>query len=163
MLNRLQAYRSVWGLKSNTNKTKIMIFEKGRKTSIDLFYDDTLLEVVANFKYLGTMFYTNDSWSRIQKCLADYGSFALHKLMKLFQKITLSDNGKFTLFDCLVGSVLSYFNEVWGFHKAPDVERVRTRFCRNLLGVKKSTNLSALYCELGRKPLAAFRNIRIIR
>ena len=31
----------------------------GRKTSIDFFYDDTLLEVVDNFKYLGTMFYKN--------------------------------------------------------------------------------------------------------
>ena len=49
MLNRLQAYSSVWGLKVNTDKTKILIFEKGRKTSIDFFYDDTLLEVVDNF------------------------------------------------------------------------------------------------------------------
>ena len=140
-----------------------MIFEKGRKTSIDLFYNDTLLEVVDSFKYLGTMFYKNGSWNRTQKCLADYASFALHNLNKLFQNITLTDNEKFKLFDCLVGSVLSYSSEVWGFHKAPDVERVHTRFCRNLLGVKKSTNLSALYCELGRKPLALLRKLRIIR
>ena len=34
---------------------------------------------------------------------------------------------------------------------------------RSLLGVKKSTNLSALYCELGRKPLIVFRKIRILK
>ena len=85
MLNRLHTYSTVWDLKVNTDKTKIMIFEKGRKTSIDIFYNDTLLEVVDNFKYLGTMFYKNGSWNRTQKCLADYGSFALHNLSKLFQ------------------------------------------------------------------------------
>ena len=50
-----------------------------------------------------------------------------------------------------------------GFHKAPDVERIHTRFCRTLLGVKTSTHLSAPYCELGRKPLAVFRKLGIIR
>ena len=163
MLNRWHAYSTLWDLKVNTEKTKIMIFEKGRKTSIDVIYDNTLLEVVDSFKYLGTMFYKNGNWNRTQKCLSDYGSFALHNLNRLFQSITLSHNEKFKLFDCLVGSVLSYSSEVWGFHKAPDVERIHTRFCRTLLGVKKSTNLSALYCELGRKPLAVFRKLRIIR
>ena len=163
ILNRLHAYSTLWDLKVNTEETKIMIFEKGRKTSIDIFCDNTLLEVVDSFKYLGTMFYKNGNWNRTQKCLSDYGSFALHNLNRLFQSITLSVKEKFKLFDCLVGSVLSYSSEVWGFHKAPDVERIHTRFCRTLLGVKKSTHLSALYCELGRKPLAVFRKLGIIR
>ena len=59
--------------------------------------------------------------------------------------------------------MLSYSSEVWGFHKAPDVERIHTRFCRTLLGDKKSTHLSALYCELGKKPLAVFRKLGNIR
>ena len=163
MLDKLYEYSCVWDLKVNTEKTKIMIFEKGRKTTADIFYNNTLLEVVDNFKYLGAMFYKNGSWNRTQKCLSEYGAFALHNLNRLFQNITLSNNEKFKLFDSLVGSVLSYACEVWGFHGAPDVERIHTRFCRSLLGVKKSTNLSALYSELGRKPLLAFRKLRIIR
>ena len=71
--------------------------------------------------------------------------------LQFFQSITLSDNEKFKLFDYLVGSVLSYSSEVWLFQKAPDVERIHTLFCMNLLGGKKSTHLSALYCELRRK------------
>ena len=124
MLNRLHTYSSIWGLKVNTEKTKIMIFEKGPKTYIDIFYNDILLEVVNSFKYLGIMFFKNGSWNRTQKYIADYALFALHKLNKLFQNITLPDSEKFKLFDCLVGSVLSYSSEVWGFHKAPDTERV---------------------------------------
>ena len=40
---------------------------------------------------------------------------------------------------------------------------MHTRFCRSLLGVKKSTNLSALYSELGRKPLLVFRKISLLK
>ena len=32
----------------------------------------------------------------------------------------------FQLFDTLVGSVLSYACEVWGFHDAPDIERTHS-------------------------------------
>ena len=46
MLNRLHTYSTVWDLKVNTKRTKIMIFEKGRKTSIDIFYNNTLLIIV---------------------------------------------------------------------------------------------------------------------
>ena len=88
--------------------------------------------------------------------LSEYGSFELHSLNRLFQNITLSYEEKFKLFDCLASSVLNYAAEVWGFHKGLDVERFHTRFCRSLLGVKKSTNLSALYSELGRKPITCF-------
>ena len=163
MLNKLYDYSTIWDIKVNTDKTKIMIFEKGRKSNVAIYYHDILLETVENFKYLGVMFYRNGSWNRTQKCLSDYGSFALHNLNRLFQNITLSYHEKFKLFDCLVGSVLSYAAEVWGFHKSPDIERLHTKFCRSLLGVKKSTNLSALYSELGRKSLIIFRKIRILR
>ena len=36
------------------------------------------------------------------------------------------------------------------------------RFCRSILGVKRSTNLSALYMELDRKPLIVFRQLRML-
>lgn len=163
MLNKLYEYSSTWDLKVNIEKTKIMIFEKGRKTDVEIYYNNSKLEVVECFKYLGIMFYKNGSWNRTQKCLSEYSSFALHNLNRLFQNITLSNQEKFKLFDCLVGSVLGYASEVWGFHGGPNVERIHTQFCRSLLGVKKSTNLSALYSELGRKPLIIFRKLRIIR
>ena len=75
----------------------------------------------------------------------------------------LNVNEKFKLFDCLVSSVLGYAGEVWGFHGAPDFERLDKQFCRSILGVKKSTNLAALYSELGRKPLIVLRKLRILK
>ena len=85
MLNKLHEYSALWKLRVNTDKTKIMIFEKGRKTNIDIFYNNTLLEVVDNFKYLGTMFYKNGSWNRMQKSLSDYGAFVFHNLTDCFK------------------------------------------------------------------------------
>ena len=164
MLNKLHSYSNEWGLKINTDKTKIMIFEKGFPSEdVHIYYNDIELEVVDSLKYLGIMFYKNGSWNRTQKCLAEYGSFALYNLYKLFQDMHLNVNEKFKLFDCLVSSVLGYAGEVWGFHGAPDIERLHKQFCRSILGVKKSTNLAALYSELGRKPLIVLRKLRILK
>ena len=87
----------------------------------------------------------------------------MHNLNRLFQDITLSNNEKFKLLDCLVGPVLSYACEIWGFNGAPNVECNHKRFCKSLLAVKKSTNLAAIYSKLGRKPLLSFRKIRILK
>ena len=66
------------GLKINTDKNKIMTFEKGRRTEVHIHYNNIDLEVVDSFKYLDIMFYKNGSWNRTQNCLAEYGSFDLY-------------------------------------------------------------------------------------
>jgi len=58
---------------------------------------------------------------------------------------------------------LNFSAEIWGYHKGPDVEIVHTKFCRKLLGVKKSTNVNALYGELGRTPMFVQRKLIMIK
>ena len=58
---------------------------------------------------------------------------------------------------------MSYSSEIWGYHQGSDIKRVHTRYLRYLLGVKRSTNLSALYSELGRKPLIIYRQLRMLK
>ena len=48
---------------------------------------------------------------------------------------------------------------MWGHHEGPHIELVHTKFCRNSLGVRKSTSLDALYRELGRYPLKIIKKI----
>lgn len=161
--NHRNVYSLSWDLCVNTEKTKIMVFENGRKTIKTFKYGTEELEVVDSFKYLGVTFYKNGNWNRTQKYIAEHGSYALHNLYRILVNIRLNIPEKFKLFDSLVGSVLSYASEVWGYHQGGDIERVHTKFCRNILGVKRSTNLSALYSELGRKPLIILRQIRMIK
>ena len=163
MLNDIDLYCTTWGLKINTRKTKIMIFEKGRHTSFNFYLNGTKLDIVTSFKYLGIHFFKNGNWYRTQQRLADHASYALHNLFSLFNQIELPTSEKCRLFDTLVGSILNYGSEIWGLNEAKDVERIHTKFCRWVLGVKKSTNLTGLYGELGRVPLIINRKVNILK
>ena len=137
MLDNLELYCNEWGLKINTNKTKIMIFEKGRHTTYNFTLYDTVLNVEESFKYLGIHFYNNGHWNRTQKRLAQHASFALHNLFIVFNQIELTSIDKCKLFDSLVGSILNYSAEVWGHYESKDVELIHCKFLRKVLNVKK--------------------------
>ena len=54
MLNDIEAYYNRWGLTINTDKTAILICEKGFRYSNHLFTQyGSKLEIVTQFKYLG--------------------------------------------------------------------------------------------------------------
>ena len=67
------------------------------------------------------------------------------------------------LFDCYITSILCYASEVWGCIKGKAVERVHVDFCKRLLGIKRLTNNSMMYAELGRVPLRANKLFNMIR
>lgn len=67
------------------------------------------------------------------------------------------------LFDAFVGATLNYGCEIWGFSKATEIERVHLKFCKFVLGVKRSTTNMGVYGELGRYPLYIERYVRIIK
>ena len=163
MLYDIETYCTQWGLKINTKKTKAMIFEKGRHSHFDFYLNNTKLELVTSFKYLGIHFFKNGNWYRTHKLLAQHASFALHNLFSLFGELELPVSEKCKMFDILVGSILGYGAEVLGIHEAKDIEILHTKFCRWVLNVRKSTNLSGLYGELGRVPLLIYRKISMIR
>ena len=107
MLNDIQEYCNTWHLTINTNKTKIMVFERGRHTHPKISLNGTELEVVSSFKYLGVELFKNGNWSRTQKHISQHASYALFRLYNLFNQITLTIHEKLKLFDSLVGSILN--------------------------------------------------------
>ena len=80
-----------------------------------------------------------------------------------FKHIELPTTQKLHLFDTLVFPILNYSSEICGMHAASDIELVHTKFLRSILGVKKSTNLYALYGGLGRTPFSTSRKIKMIK
>ena len=56
LLCDIETYCMTWGLKINTTKTKIMIFERGRPTHFNFILNNAIIEVVESFKYLGIHF-----------------------------------------------------------------------------------------------------------
>ena len=59
LLNDIENYCQFWDLKINTDKTKAMNFEKGRRTHYDFYINNTALELVDSFKYLGITLFKN--------------------------------------------------------------------------------------------------------
>ena len=162
ILNDLERYCALWGLKIIVKKTKAMIFEKGSHTSYDFYINNTKLDLVSSFKYLGMHFFKNGNWYRVQKRIASHASYALHNLFGLFKQIELPISEKCKLFDTFVGSILNYGGEILGLNEAKDIELIHSKFYRWILHVRKSTNLTGLYGELGRVPFIIQRKIRMI-
>jgi len=71
----------------------------------------------------------------------------MHRLFSIFNNYEFSMKQKCKLFDSLVSSILNYSSEIWGNHKAPDIEVLHCKFLRRLLYVNKSTNTIGLYGE----------------
>ena len=165
LLNSLSVYCKKWALDVNIYKTKIMIFCKGRqpKQLPEFVYDCSKIDIVSSFCYLGVDFYNNGRCNVMQKKISERGFRSLYKLFNIFDNINVDIVHKNMLFDCYVGSVLSYASEVWGFHKAPDIERVHLKYCKYVLSVKKTTPSVAVYGELGELPLLVKRKERILK
>jgi hypothetical protein len=163
MLNDIENYCNIWNMKINVNKTKIMIFENGRHTNYNFFIYNSPIEIVSSFKYLGIHLFKNGNWNRTQRRIAQHASFALHNLFITCNQLDFKSSQKMKLFDLLVSPTLNYSAEVWGSHPAPDVEIVHKKFCRKILGVKKSSNVDTLYGELNRYPMSIQRKLIMIK
>lgn len=127
------------------------------------FYKCEQIEVVNSFCYLGLLLNYNGKFHVTQKQLSLQCMKALFALKRKCCNMTLNFNSLLSLFDTYVGSIAYYGCEVWGFHSAPDLEKIHLNYCKNILNVKRCTSNSVIYCELGRMPLQCIRKIRIVR
>ena len=67
------------------------------------------------------------------------------------------------LYNTLIEPILNYGPEIWRYHKAPEIESIPSICCRNLLCVKRSTNLEAMYGELGCLPMNIRRQLSMTK
>jgi len=68
----------------------IMIFEKRGNTQFNFIYDNKILDIVNNFKYLGVKLFKNGKWFQTQKSIAQRSLAALHNLFIVFNQIDLT-------------------------------------------------------------------------
>ena len=143
LMDNLHEYCCKWNISVNITKTKSMVFKSGnRRENLNLQYDGSPLETVNAFTYLGMTLSSNGNFYQAQKALAEQATKALFSLNNLFDKIDLSISEKIKLFDSMILPILNYASEIWGFHPAPDIERVHLKFLKQILKVK-----SQLYTE----------------
>jgi hypothetical protein len=165
-LDMLCVYCNKWKLKVNTAKTKVMIFKKGGRLqeNLNFYFNDSIVEIVNKFSYLGIVLTTGGSFMEAQDTLAGQALKAIYKMDKYLYKFTdISVKHKVELFDKLILPILNYGSEIWGFNQGKSVERIHMHFCKRILGVKKNTQNDFIYGELGRMPLQNMRYYNIIK
>ena len=167
MLDSLNNYCNDWNLTVNVQKTNIIVFRNGGviRENESWIYQNEHIEIVNQFSYnyLGMIFNYNGKFIITQKHVADQGRKALFAINSVLKHCNFNVKTKCAVFDTYINSILSCGSEVWGFHKAPDIEKIHLTYLKTILGVKKSCSNSLVYFELGRFPLYITRKLKIIK
>ena len=171
-IDMLHQYCQNWCLTVNTNKTKVLIFNKaGKYISHDFIFNNVKLECVNKYKYLGIHFCASGSFSFTQDELYKKALKAYFKLSKDFLSLHPSVKTSTHVFDHTIKPILLYGCEIWGmfnplsskfrndiisfdqiYSKCP-AEKLHQKFCKYILGVHSKTTNIAVLSELGRFPL----------
>ena len=164
MLNEFSTYCKKWKLKINVQKTKILIFSKGRiPKNLKFHIDNNEIEIVKDYKYLGIFFARSGSFLTTRKYLQEKATKAMYGLLQKCRKHKLSIECQLDMFDKTILPILLYGSEIWGFENIDIIERVHLRFCKLILYLKQSTPNFMVYGELGRYPISVIMKVRMIR
>ena len=152
-LNIYCSYCETWKLHINYTKTKIIIFSKGEAIRYVFTMNSNDIEIVNEYKYLGVLFSSNNSFTTTKKHIAEQGSRAMYSLLRKARNMHLPIDLQIELFNKLVKPVLLYGCEVWGFGNVEVIERVRLKFIKIILNLKRCTPNHIVYGEVGVYPL----------
>ena len=168
-LNQISDYFKQWKLTVNTDKTKIVIFNKsGHKIKRYKFsYQSTrnIIEIVESYQYLGLIFSSNGNFNRALSTLRDKGRKACYALNKKIPNCNVKIGIK--LFKIIILPILTYGCEVWGpnylnnlkennLHHICDkldVEKTHLKYMKYLLGVNSKSVNDGVRGELGEFPI----------
>ena len=161
ILKEYSSYCENWGLKINVDKSKIMIFGRS-KTGIKFYINNSEMEIVKQFRYLGITFSKNRRFLKTIEDNASKGKRAMYAMLAKTKHLGLSISCKVHLFKTMVIPILIYGCEVWGFENCEILESVQNLFCRLVLKLNKKTPRTCLLSETGLKPLSITINSRMV-
>ena len=159
-LHALERYSKANKLTVNTKKTQCMVFNKtGRLLKNHKFtYNNTILECVREYKYLGFLVTPSGEITSGLKDLRNRTMKALGKMKTTLGAFFLHDiSNTIHLYTYVIRPILLYCSDFWGCLKQPKnnpIETFHTMFCKQLLGVRKQTNNDAALNELGLLPIS---------
>ena len=171
-LNKLSKYCKTWKLNININKTKVMVFNS-RKLNYDFFIDNYKLQVCDNINYLGLIYTPSGSFNSCFKYLSDKASRALFTIRSSMRELPgLPVRTYIKIFDTMVMPILLYGSEVWGpyLYKInkntqietlfnnfkTHVEKLHSKFCKQVLMLHKYSSNIGVRSELGRYPTVIY-------
>ena len=168
-LDGLYQFCKDWHMLVNETKTKIMIFG-AKNTNFEFRYNNKILDIVSNYKYLGTVFNSisrcdsnmfTDAYERTEL----QSRKAMFKILKDTKHLgKLPPKVALKLFDAMVLPILEYSSEIWFTNKEiPGLEKIHLQFIKMILGVHKNASTLAVLGETGRYPLLVRQKIRVLK
>ncbi len=167
LLNGLFEFCKKWHLIVSLAKTNVVIFGK-RKNDVKFIYNNQTVDVVTEYKYLGTIFSskTQDPLRKTHDHLADKAWNAIYAL-KSYSKNTVGQLQpvlSFKMFDTQISPIMEYAADVWFSGKeVSNLEKIQLSYIKSSLRVKKSSCTYALYAESGTFPLFVKQKIQVLK
>ena len=161
-LNLYQNYCDTCKLSVNAQKSKVIVFSKGRQRNYNFKYNQSTIETLNEYRYLGIIFSRSGTFSKSKQALAKQATWAMYSLLRKIKKFLLPIDTQIELFEKTVKPILLYGCELWAFESNEALEKVQLKFLKHILKVKKSTPSSIIYGETGVFPLSVEIEARCI-
>jgi hypothetical protein len=118
LINKVNEVSERFGLQVNITKTKFMIISKNKVRDAQLLINNTPVDRVKQYNYLGTT--VNEQWDHSQeiKCRIEKARSAFNNMAKLFKSHNLNLEIKVRLLRCYIFSILYYGVESWTLTEA---------------------------------------------
>ena len=81
-LNVYNDYCEQWKLTVNINKSKVVIFSKGRQANYSFVHTDQTMDIERDYKYLGMLFSKSGSFYSAKKQLANQAEREMYSLIE---------------------------------------------------------------------------------
>jgi hypothetical protein len=136
-LNAVRNYCDEWHLTVNTDKTKVMIFSRGKVKKCPVFsFGNCQLEVTYDYTYLGIKFNYNGKFDKAIDKQVSQARRAMYSLITKARRLQLPVDIQCELFEQLIVPILLYGSEVWGYCKLDRIEIFYRKFLKQILHLR---------------------------
>ena len=159
-IDSLSLYCQENHLKTNSEKTKCLIFHKGRLPNLSFLLQNSELQIVSEFKYLGFTFTPQLSFSKHISAITKKAHSRIGSLFFALPLKHLPLSLALKVFGCYILPLYRYGLPLWlgNCSKASidSVDAVFTLFLKRYLGVPKFANISITHFLCGTTPLSHY-------
>ena len=163
MINDLYIYCQLWQLTVNTEKTKVVVFSRGKVKNLpNILFGEKPIVAQHTYTYLGILFNYNGTFKVAMRKQITQAKRALFSLLSKARRLQLPLDLQCHLFDTCVLPILLYGCEIWGYSDLSEVERVQNYFCKYILKLSPQTANCIARGELGSQRLQCIIKQRMV-
>ena len=165
-LNKLAEWCNKWRMVVNENITQIIHFrpQRTKLTDFAFTYNNSVLEIVREYKYLGIILDEFMSFKCTSNALSKAAGRALGLLRYKLRSLKECRSSTFTkLFSSHICPIMDYCAGVWGIKEFDCIEQVQLKALRYFLGVHRFAASDMLRGDAGWVKCSTRHKIAIIR